>query len=60
MFNFEQTLAAKAIEEQQLYEHESDVGDRAPLLGGAAPSVSSFEVASRYSVLLAAGIGAVY
>jgi len=57
MFNFEQTLAAKAIEEQQLY--DSDVGDRSPLLGGAAPSVSSFEVASRYSVLLP-GTGIVY
>ncbi|DBA70546.1 TPA: hypothetical protein ACH3X2_011943 [Trebouxia sp. C0005] len=47
MFNFEQTLAAKAIEEQQLYDHELDGGDRSPLLGGAAPSVNSFEVASR-------------
>ncbi|KAA6427548.1 MAG: mechanosensitive channel of small conductance-like 10 [Trebouxia sp. A1-2] len=43
MFNFEQTLAAKAIEEQQLYDHELDGGDRSPLLGGAAPSVNSFE-----------------
>jgi len=52
MFNFEQTLAAKAIEEQQLYDHGSDVGDRSPLLGGAATSVSSFDVASRYLVFL--------
>ena len=56
MFNFEQALTAKAIEEQQLYDHESDVGDRSPLLGGAAPSVSNFEVASRYSALLGPGI----
>ncbi|DBA97314.1 TPA: hypothetical protein ACH3X1_015052 [Trebouxia sp. C0004] len=57
MFNFEQTLATKAVEEHQLYDRESDVEDRSPLLGGVAPSVRSFEVATRYSVLLAAGTG---
>ncbi len=47
MFNFEETLAAKALEEQQLRDHESDFGDRSPLLGGTAQTLSSFEVSNR-------------
>ena len=51
MFSFEQTLAAKALEEQQLHDHEPELGDKTPLLGGFAPALSSFEVTNRYAAL---------
>ena len=48
MFNFEETLAAKALEEQQLHDRQEDVGERSPLLWGGSQGLSSFEVTSRY------------
>lgn len=48
MFGFQDTLAAKAIEQQQLGDHNSDVGDNAPLLGRADQLANSLELSNRY------------
>lgn len=51
MFSFEQAVAAKAIEEQQLKEYSSfDFGndtDRSPLLGGPVEIASTSELSDR-------------
>ena len=52
MFNLQETMAAKAIEEQQLQDHNSDYGDQSPLLGRTAQGLSSFEVSNRYLCLV--------
>ena len=48
MFGFQDTLAAKAVEQQQLGDHDSDIGDNAPLLGRTDQLASSLELPNRY------------
>ena len=46
MFSFQDTLAAKAVEEQQLG-YDTDIKDSTPLLGRRDPS-ASLEMSNRY------------
>ena len=47
MFNFQDTLAAKAVEEQQLGQYDFDVKDSTPLLGPATQSAKGLELSNR-------------
>ena len=47
MFNFQDTLAAKAIEEQQLGQYDIDIKDSTPLLGPATQSANNLELSNR-------------
>ena len=47
MFNFQDCLAAKAVEEQQLGQDDIDTQDSTPLLGRAAQSANGLEMSHR-------------
>ena len=52
MFSYQETLAAKAVEEQQLGSQDTDFADDATLLGRNAQQAISADSSNRYSFLM--------